>query len=80
MACYGRVDLDDALVRGGTMYGDEVAANWWAMRRRKFNVRASDVTRERFSLVGDTEEVPARIQHVISARGTPTCAVAPMPT
>jgi hypothetical protein len=80
MACYGRVDLDDALVRGGTMYGDEVAANGWAMRRRKFNVRASEVTRERFSLAGNPEEVPARIQQVINASGTPTWAVAPMPT
>lgn len=64
MARYGRVNLDDANVHGGTMRGGWAGLNWWATRRWKFSVAYGDVDLERGGLNGNTKEVLSRIQWI----------------
>jgi phosphate-selective porin len=63
-ARYGRVDLDDAEVRGGRMTGWWTGVNWWATRRWKASLGYGDVELERGGLEGDTKAVLARVQWV----------------
>jgi phosphate-selective porin len=60
----GRVDLDDADVRGGTMSGWWVAVNWWATRRWKASVGYGDIELQRAGLEGDTKTVLWRVQWI----------------
>ena len=64
MARYGRVDLDNAQVHGGTMRGWWTAVNWWATRRWKFSISAGDVDLDRFGITGNTKEILSRVQWI----------------
>jgi phosphate-selective porin len=63
-ARYGRVDLDDAEVRGGRMTGWWTGVNWWATRRWKASVGYGDIELERGGLEGDTKTLLTRLQWV----------------
>lgn len=60
----GRVDLDDAAVKGGTMDGWWVAVNWWATRRWKASIGYGNIDLERSGLDGQTETLLSRIQWI----------------
>jgi phosphate-selective porin len=60
----GRVDLDDAGVRGGTMSGWWGAVNWWATRRWKASIGYGDIELERSGLTGNTKTVLLRVQWI----------------
>lgn len=61
---YGRVDLDDASVRGGTMDGWWAGVNWWATRRIKASVGYGNIDLDRFGRTGNTETLLTRIQWI----------------
>ena len=61
---YGRVDLDDASVRGGTMDGWWLGANWWATRRIKASVGYGNVDLDRFGQQGNTKTLLTRLQWI----------------
>ena len=61
---YGRVDLDDASVRGGTMDGWWAGLNWWATRRIKASVGYGNIDLDRFGRTGNTETLLTRIQWI----------------
>jgi phosphate-selective porin len=63
-ARYGRVDLDDAEVRGGRMTGWWTGVNWWATRRWKASIGYGDIELERGGLEGDTKTLLSRLQWV----------------
>jgi phosphate-selective porin OprO and OprP len=60
----GRVDLDDADVRGGTMDGWWAGVNWWATRRWKASVTYGTVDLERGGLNGNTQAWLYRLQWI----------------
>jgi phosphate-selective porin OprO and OprP len=64
MARYGRVNLDDAAVHGGAMYGGWAAVNWWATRRWRFTVQYGDVDLERYGIIGNTRELLSRMRWI----------------
>lgn len=64
VARFGRVDLDDGLVSGGTLDKWYVGANWWATRRWKASLGYGDAELGRFGLVGDTKILLARMQWI----------------
>jgi phosphate-selective porin OprO and OprP len=61
---YGRVDLDDGAVRGGTMDGWWAGVNWWATSRLKASVGYGTVELDRAGLEGDTRMLLSRIQWI----------------
>ncbi|MEY2852880.1 MAG: hypothetical protein RL030_12 [Pseudomonadota bacterium] len=60
----GRVDLDDANVRGGTMDGWWAGVNWWATRRWKASVTYGNVDLERGGYDGNTKAWLYRLQWI----------------
>jgi phosphate-selective porin len=76
MARYGRVDLNDAQVHGGTMHGWWTALNWWATRRWKFSLQYGDIDLLRAPqtgnpvyfgttpITGNTKELLSRMQWI----------------
>jgi phosphate-selective porin OprO/OprP len=64
IARYGRVDLDDAEVRGGRMTGWWAGVNWWATRRWKASLGYGDIDLERSGLEGNTKTLLTRLQWV----------------
>jgi phosphate-selective porin len=63
-ARYGKVDLDDKAVHGGTMDGWWAGVNWWATRRWKASITYGDIDLDRFGLNGNTKTVLSRIQWI----------------
>jgi phosphate-selective porin len=61
---YGRVDLDDEQVRGGTMDGWWAGVNWWATRRFKASIGYGDIDLDRFGLQGNTKTLLSRVQWI----------------
>jgi phosphate-selective porin len=61
---YGRVDLDDGSVQGGTMAGWWAGVNWWATRRFKASAGYGNIDLERFDLDGNTETLLLRLQWI----------------
>lgn len=61
---YGRVDLDDAGIKGGSMEKWYVGVNWWATRRWKMSVGYGDIELDRFGAVGITKQVLFRLQWI----------------
>jgi phosphate-selective porin OprO/OprP len=64
IARYGRVDLDDRNVSGGTMDGWWAGLNWWATRRIRASMFYGDIDLERFDLEGNTQTLLARLQWI----------------
>jgi phosphate-selective porin len=64
VARFGRVDLDDGTVRGGTLDKWYVGANWWASQRWRLTLGYGDANLERFNVVGNTRILLARIQWI----------------
>jgi phosphate-selective porin len=64
VARVGRVDLDDALVAGGTLEKRYFGANWWATRRWKTSLGYGNADLERFGLDGNTQMLLARLQWI----------------
>jgi phosphate-selective porin len=64
IARVGRVDLDDALVAGGTMDGWWVGVNWWATRRWKASIGYGNIDLERVGIEGNTKTLLSRIQWI----------------
>jgi phosphate-selective porin len=61
---FGRVDLEDDRVRGGTMDGYWVGVNWWATRRWKASIGYGDIDLERGGLTGNTKTTLSRLQWI----------------
>jgi phosphate-selective porin len=61
---YGKVDLDDAGVAGGTMTKWYAGANWWANRRWRLSLGYGNATLDRFDLTGETRQFFSRLQWV----------------
>jgi len=61
---YGRVDLDDSGVRGGTMDGWWAGVNWWATRRIKASVGYGNIDLDRFGIEGNTRTLLSRVQWI----------------
>jgi phosphate-selective porin OprO/OprP len=61
---YGRVDLDDRSVQGGTMAGWWTGVNWWATRRFKASAGYGNIDLERFDLDGNTQTLLLRLQWI----------------
>jgi len=61
---YGRVDLDDRTVHGGTMDGWWAGVNWWATRRLKMSVGYGDIDLDRFAVQGNTRTLLSRVQWI----------------
>ena len=64
VARYSRVDLDDQLVRGGTLDKTYLGVNWWATRRWKFGVGWGHTWLHRLDRTGRTDSVQTRFQWV----------------
>lgn len=64
IARYGRVDLDDRNVSGGTMDGWWAGVNWWASRRFRASVGYGDIDLERFGRQGNTKTLLTRVQWI----------------
>jgi phosphate-selective porin len=64
IARYGRVDLDDKTVHGGTMNGWWTGVNWWATRRFKMSIVYGDIDLDRFGIQGNTKTVLSRVQWI----------------
>lgn len=64
VARVGRIDLDDALVSGGTLEKWYFGANWWATKRWKASLGYGDADLERFGLDGNTKMLLARLQWI----------------
>lgn len=61
---FGRVDLDDGLVSGGTLDKWYVGANWWATTRWKASLGYGDAELDRFGTKGSTKMLLARLQWI----------------
>lgn len=61
---YGKVDLDDGTVRGGTMDGWWAGVNWWANNRWKASVGYGTIDLDRFGIEGNTETLLTRLQWI----------------
>ena len=61
---FGRVDLDDAGIRGGSMEKWYVGLNWWATRRWKMSIGYGDIELDRFDVIGSTKQVLFRLQWI----------------
>lgn len=61
---FGHVDLDDALISGGSMKKWYAGLNWWATRRWKMSVGYGDIELDRFNITGDTRQVLFRLQWI----------------
>jgi phosphate-selective porin OprO/OprP len=61
---FGRVDLDDAALRGGRMEKWYVGLNWWATRRWKMSIGYGDIELDRFDALGTTNQVLLRMQWI----------------
>ena len=61
---FGRVDLDDTEIKGGSMGKWYVGLNWWATRRWKMSVGYGDIELDRFGDVGLTKQVLFRLQWI----------------
>jgi len=61
---FGRVDLDDAGIRGGSMEKWYAGLNWWATRRWKMSVGYGDIELDRFGAIGLTKQVLFRLQWI----------------
>lgn len=64
VARWGRVDLDDASVRGGRMDEWMVGVNWWATKRWKASVGWRDTRLDRFDAEGHTRILLTRLQWI----------------
>ena len=51
MARFGRVDLDDREIGGGTMNGWWIGVNWWAREHWRAGIAYGNVDLERFGLL-----------------------------
>ena len=60
----GRVSLDGAAVRGGSMEKWYAGVNWWATRRWKMSVGYGDIELDRFGVVGLTKQTLLRFQWI----------------
>jgi phosphate-selective porin len=61
---YGKVDLDDGAVRGGTMDGWWAGVNWWATNRWKASVGYGNIDLDRFGITGNTKTLLTRLQWI----------------
>ena len=61
---FGRVNLDDATVNGGSMEKWYVGLNWWATRRWKMSIGYGDIELDRFDTLGNTNQVLVRMQWI----------------
>ena len=61
---YGRVDLDDKTVSGGTMDGWWAGVNWWANNRWKASVGYGNIDLDRFGVTGNTKTLLTRLQWI----------------
>lgn len=61
---FGRVDLDDSAVSGGTMNKWYAGLNWWATNRWKLSVGFGDVELDRFGTRGNTDQWLFRLQWI----------------
>ena len=61
---YGKVDLDDGTVRGGTMDGWWAGVNWWANNRWKASVGYGTIDLDRFGIQGNTQTLLTRLQWI----------------
>lgn len=61
---FGRLDLDDADVSGGTLTKWYLGANWWATTRWKASVGYGNASLDRFDLEGRTGIFLARLQWI----------------
>ena len=61
---FGRVDLDDVEVHGGTMWKWYLGLNWWATKRWKMSVGYGNISLDRFEMVGKTKQVLIRFQWI----------------
>jgi phosphate-selective porin OprO and OprP len=61
---YGRVDLDDRTVRGGSMQGWWTGVNWWANNRWKASVGYGNIDLDRFGITGNTRTLLTRLQWI----------------
>jgi phosphate-selective porin OprO/OprP len=61
---FGRVDLDDAALSGGSMEKWYVGLNWWATRRWKMSIGYGDIELDRFGVLGTTNQVLLRMQWI----------------
>jgi phosphate-selective porin OprO and OprP len=61
---YGRVDLDDGPVRGGTMDGWWAGVNWWANNRWKASIGYGNIDLDRFGVTGNTRTLLTRLQWI----------------
>ena len=64
VARYSHIDLDDALVPGGTMTNTAVGLSWWATRRWKIGVDYSVTNLDRFTTHGRTGGLHTRLQWI----------------
>jgi phosphate-selective porin len=64
VARYGRVDLDDGTVQGGTLDKWYFGANWWATQRWRLTLGYGDANLDRFDVVGNTRILLMRIQWI----------------
>jgi phosphate-selective porin len=61
---YGKVDLDDGAVRGGTMDGWWAGVNWWATNRWKASLGYGNIDLDRFGIDGNTRTLLTRVQWI----------------
>ena len=61
---FGYVDLDDALVKGGTFAKWYAGANWWASRQWKFGVGYGLADLDLLDTTGRTQMLHARLQWI----------------
>lgn len=64
IARYGKVDLDDGTVRGGTMDGWWTGVNWWANNRTKASIGYGTIDLDRFGVTGNTKTLLTRLQWI----------------
>jgi len=64
IARYGKVDLDDGSVRGGTMDGWWTGVNWWANNRWKASLGYGNIDLDRFGIEGNTKTLLTRLQWI----------------
>jgi len=64
IARYGRVDLDDGVVRGGIMDGWWAGVNWWANNRWKASIGYGNIDLDRFGVTGNTRTLLTRLQWI----------------
>jgi phosphate-selective porin OprO and OprP len=61
---YGRVDLDDGPVQGGTMDGWWAGVNWWGSGRFKTSIGYGNIDLDRFGVTGNTKTLLTRLQWI----------------